>query len=96
MQLEKLDFEVKHVVDEEKAVEIAFEFNPDIINLDICLKHNSSGIQAASKIRNSGINAIIIFTTGNSLEQTKIDVKNIQNSTVLIKPIEINQILDCL
>ncbi len=96
MQLEKIDFEVKHVIDEEDAFNIACEFNPDTIILDICLKNNTSGIQAANRIREYGINCLIIFTTGNSLEQTKIDIQDISNSTVLIKPIEVNEILDCI
>ena len=93
MILEKKNFEVKHVMDEENAIRIAEEFCPDLIILDVYLKNNSNGINAGKAIRKKGLTCPIIFTTGNSYEQTKENIKNIENSHLFIKPVDVDHLL---
>ena len=93
MQLEKIGFEVVNVTDGNEAVEKAKEFKPDFIILDNYLKNNTSGIEAAYSIRKLGIQAPIIFVTGNSFEITSIQTQTISNSTVLSKPIIFEELI---
>lgn len=93
MEFEKQGFQVHTVVDEAAAFEKVMETKPDAILLDIRLKNNSSGIEAARKIRAAGISTLIVFTTGNSYENTSKQISDISNTKILIKPIEFNQLL---
>lgn len=93
MQFEKKGFDVKNVVTGTEAVKVASEWQPDFIILDIHLKMNSCGIEAAEKIRGGGNLSPIIFTTGNSLENSLDEVKNIKRSGLLSKPAEFEMIL---
>lgn len=94
--LEKKQFEVMHVTDGEAAEKYVSTFKPDIILLDVFLKNNTCGIKVAESVREKGENCPIIFTTGNSYEQTKSDIKNISNCHLMIKPIDIDQLLDLM
>jgi DNA-binding response OmpR family regulator len=94
--LEKKQFEVMHVTDGEAAEEKAMTFKPDVILLDVFLKNNTCGIDVAQNLREKGENCPIIFTTGNSYEQTTSDIKNISNCHLMIKPIDIDQLLDLM
>lgn len=91
--LEKNNYEVQHEIDEKGAVERATAFEPDLIILDVYLKNKTSGIEAGKAIRNNGVKAPIVFTTGNSYEQTKNEIQDINNSYLFIKPIEIEQLM---
>lgn len=91
MVLERKQFEVIHVVDEENAINVALEFKPDLIILDVYLKNKSSGINARTQIRKNGNVNPIIFTTDNSYEQTKKEIINIENSPLFIKPVDVQQ-----
>lgn len=91
--LEKNNFEVKVVNEEKDAIKASFEFKPDLIILDIHLKNKTSGINAGIQIRKNGIDSPIIFTTGNSYEETKKEIKNLENCSLLIKPIDNEQLL---
>lgn len=93
MEFERQGFQVFTVVDAESAFAKVTEVSPDAILLDIRLKNNSSGIEAARKIRDAGINTLIIFTTGNSFESTSKQIADIANTKIIIKPIEFNQLL---
>ena len=93
MTLEKRNYQVRHVTDELSAIAAASEFKPDLIILDIYLKNKSSGINASKAIRNNGIVCPIIFTTGNSFEQTREEIKEVVNSHLFIKPIDTEQLI---
>lgn len=93
MQFERRGFEVKNVVSGAEAVKTTVEWQPDFIILDIHLKSNSCGIAAAEKIRSAGNSAPIVFTTGNSYENTKDEVKNITRCGLISKPAEFEMIL---
>lgn len=72
---------------------------PDLILMDIKLKGEICGIQAAREIRKVS-NVPIVFVTGNSDPATKLRVQDVEHSIILFKPIqsrelfkEINSIL---
>jgi DNA-binding response OmpR family regulator len=94
--LEKQEFEVVQVSDAKSAVEAACAFIPDIIIVDIQLKGKSSGIHAGIEIRKSGLTCPIIFTTGNSYDQTKEEIKEISNCHLLIKPVDTHELVEYL
>jgi DNA-binding response OmpR family regulator len=96
IEFEKKGFVIESVVDAQGAFEKTFEFQPDLILLDIRLKYNSSGIEAAQKIRAAGIKTPIIFTTGNSFEHTNIEITEISDTSILIKPIDFQQLFDVI
>jgi DNA-binding response OmpR family regulator len=93
MALEKRSFKVEHVIDEASAIKMANEFQPDLIILDIHLKNKTNGINAGKEIRKNGLKCPIIFTTGNSFEQTKKEISDIENCYLFIKPIDSEQLL---
>lgn len=93
MVLEKKHFEVMQVSDEVGAIKLSGEFCPDLIIMDIHLKNKTSGISAGKQIRQNGIKCPIIFTTGNSFEQTREEIKSIENSHLFIKPVDSEQLL---
>jgi two-component system response regulator VicR len=96
MEFEKRGYQIESVLDAQKAYEKTLEFIPDLILLDVRLKNNSSGIEAAKKIRAEGIETPIIFTTGNSFENTHNQTLDIENTNILIKPIDFNELFDII
>lgn len=96
LEFEKRGYQIESVLEAEKAYEKALEIKPDLILLDVRLKNNSSGIEAAKKIRAEGIETPIIFTTGNSFESTNNQIRDIANTNILIKPIDFNELFDLI
>jgi DNA-binding response OmpR family regulator len=96
LEFEKRGYQIESVLEAEKAYEKAIEFTPDLILLDVRLKNNSSGIEAAKKIRAVGIETPIIFTTGNSFESTNFQIADISSANILIKPIDFNELFDLI
>jgi CheY-like chemotaxis protein len=96
MQLEKHGFEVENVMNAESAFNAVKHMQPDVIILDVYLKDNSTGIDAAIKIREIGIDTPIIFTTGNSFNDTAKLVKDIRFCSVLNKPVDFDTLLNLI
>ncbi len=94
--LEKNNYTVSLVVDSISAIASVNEFNPDVIILDVFLKNNTNGIEAATEIRKNGFEGHIMFTTGNSFNETKANIKHIKNSSLFIKPVDTDLILNHL
>ena len=92
----KNNFEVFIARDGQEALDILEKTFPDVIILDVYLKNNSTGIDAAKKIREMGINTPIIFTTGNSYNDTTKLVKDISFCSVLNKPVDFDTLLDLI
>lgn len=69
----------------EKAIEIARDFHPDIILMDIMLKGEMNGIQAAEIIRKE-LNIPIIFLTAYADEATLSKAKITEPFGYIIKP----------
>ncbi len=96
MQLEKLDFEVANVTDANEAFKTTILIQPDIIIMDVYLKNKTTGIEAALKLREIGNETPIIFTTGNSLTETLLQINKISNSNALSKPVEFDILLSLI
>ncbi len=69
----------------EKAVELALELKPDLVLMDIMLKGEMSGIDAAEKIRES-INIPVIYLTAYADENTLAKAKVTEPYGYIIKP----------
>ena len=96
LEFEKQGYQIESVVDAQMAYEKALDFEPDLILLDVRLKNDSSGIDAARKIRHAGIETPIIFTTGNSFKSTNEQIMDLLNTHILIKPIDFNQLFEII
>jgi CheY-like chemotaxis protein len=65
---------------------------PDLILMDIKLKGNLNGIEAVNLIRKT--HAIpVVFLTGNSDNKTQLLMKEIPNTTYLLKPVLTNDLI---
>jgi DNA-binding LytR/AlgR family response regulator len=69
----------------EKAISLANELKPDIVLMDIMLKGNINGIEAASEIR-KGENIPVIFLTAYADEGTLAKAKVTEPYGYIIKP----------
>lgn len=96
MQLEKLGFEVANVTDANEAFNVTIEIQPDIIIMDVYLKNKTTGIDAAKRLREIGNETPIIFTTGNSLNETLLQIAEISNSKALSKPVEFDVLVNLI
>jgi DNA-binding response OmpR family regulator len=65
---------------------------PDLILMDIKLKGNLNGIEAVSIIREKN-NIPVVFLTGNSDNKTQLLMKEIPNTTYLLKPVLTNDLI---
>lgn len=90
--LENHGFSVPHMVHSgEEAVKIAFKIRPDIIIMDIDLKGELSGVDAANKLGELKIPIIFLST---SLEMgTRKQYQNIPYSVFLLKPFSGDELL---
>jgi two-component system, response regulator PdtaR len=92
MFLQRMGYTVLPVLnDGNVAVEKFPESGADIILMDVHLKNNTSGFEAAKQIREKS-DVPIIFTTGNSIVEANRESGEIKNTMVLIKPVEPSEI----
>ena len=59
LQLEKLGFEVANVAEANDAFNMATQFQPDLIIMDVYLKNKTTGIEAAKKFLNLEFESIM-------------------------------------
>jgi len=86
-KLKKMGYEVPLVVDTgQKAIDAAIELRPDLILMDITLKGEMTGIEAAAVIGNRGIP--VIFLTAHSDEPTVEKAVKSVPFGYLIKPLD--------
>ena len=90
--LSKKGFEVMVSSNGSDAFEKAKAMQPGLILMDIHLNDAMTGLDIARKLRADGCKSRIVFTTGNSLDSTKIEAADIENSNVLIKPVEMSEL----
>lgn len=69
------------------------EVIPDLILMDIKLKGRISGIETVEQIRKKN-NIPVIFITGNSDNKTLEQIKDITNTTYLLKPVLTQDLLE--
>src|ERR687885_1839650 len=86
--LESLGYVVPAIADSgEKAIEKAIQFRPDLVLMDIRLKGNIDGIQAAEQIWNS-MQIPVIYVTGHSDKSTLERAKVTAPFGYILKPIK--------
>ena len=92
LQLKKLGYEVSHLADSgEQAIEFASQQHPDIILMDVRLRGNMDGIQAAEVIRRDH-DIPIIFLTSHSDEETVHRAAQTAPYGYLTKPYQIKEL----
>jgi two-component system response regulator VicR len=91
--LERMDFEVCQVSDGPEAIQAAASFKPDLVILDIHLQNKSCGILAGKEIRKAGSTCPIVFTTGNSFEETKKEIEDVPDAHLFIKPVDTEELV---
>jgi len=79
----------------EEAVKAAIKEKPDLILMDINLKGMMSGIEAATKITAED-NIPIIFMTGYSDENLRMEADKVNPLGYFMKPIDMNEVLDAI
>jgi PAS domain S-box-containing protein len=89
--LESFDYEVPYVASTgDEAVEKAIEILPDLILMDIGLKGESDGIEAASKIKD--LNIPVIFLTAHSEASTVQKEKLMEPYGYLLNPHDVKEL----
>lgn len=92
MMLMNLSHEIIMIVSSaEQAMNEVQHNDVELVLMDIKLKGELDGIQAAEEIRKNK-NVPILFVTGNSDAKTKQRIGNIKNSAVLLKPVMIDDL----
>lgn len=87
--LESFGYEVPYIATSgEEAVEKALEIMPDLILMDIILKGNIDGVEAASLIKD--LNIPLIYLTAHSEEKTIEKAKLTEPYGYIIKPYDVN------
>lgn len=87
MNLTKSGYQVVGIISSAEDVMSKFvETAPDIILMDIKLKGNMTGIEVVKLIREKS-NVPVLFLTGNSDNRTQLMMKEISNSSFLLKPV---------
>ncbi|MDF5728368.1 MAG: ATP-binding protein [Rhizonema sp. PD38] len=76
----------------ERAIEIAEESQPDLVLMDIMLKGNMNGIEAAEQIMNR-FDIPVVYLTAYSDDSTLKRAKNSQPFGYILKPFEENQLI---
>lgn len=96
MRLKKLPYDVlKPISSGDIAIQTAQKELPNIILMDIGLTGNLDGIQTAQEIQ-SFCDAHFIFMSGYQDEYMRNQVKLIESSSYLAKPIGIKDIVDII
>ncbi len=75
----------------ERAVETARGGNPDLILMDILLKGDGTGIDAAYEIRRFS-KVPIMFLTGNAFPLTDVELEGTKPSEIYSKPLSLNDL----
>lgn len=89
--LESVGYSVVYVASRgEEAVDMAFKFMPDIIIMDILLKGDVNGIEAASMLKDVGIP--VIYLTAISEKSTVQKAKLTEPYGYLIKPYDFSEL----
>lgn len=92
--LEKRGFEVVHLNGPNNLMEEYKSLQPDVVVMDVSLNHDQSGVEVAHLMRENGCVCPIVFTTGNSYNQTKELISEINNTYLFIKPVDSDKLAD--
>jgi CheY-like chemotaxis protein len=94
--LAEMGFEIAGVfMSGEEALKQFQKFKPDVVLMDILLKGNIDGFEAAEKIMTEH-NIPVIFITGNSDEDTIERMRQCNICEYMLKPIEKNELVSLI
>jgi CheY-like chemotaxis protein len=77
------------------AVRLAKELTPDVVLMDVRLRGDLDGIDAARAIRHD-IATPVVFVTGNADSRTMRRMTDIEGAQVILKPVLINELRDAI
>ncbi len=93
IRLQRLGYDVPATaISGEEAIELAEKVRPNLILMDIGLKGNMDGIEAAELIR-ARFGIPVVFLTAYGDANTKLRVEATEPATFLIKPFEDTELL---
>lgn len=96
MVLERMIMKLNHnvidkVITGQGAIDSTFEYNPDLILMDIQLKDDIDGITAMQRIREES-DVHVIYITGNSDQYNLSRAKETNFIDYLVKPIQMSHL----
>ena len=77
------------------AMRLAEELDPDVVLMDVRLRGQPDGIEAAQVIRRRGPTPIV-FVTGNSESDTMQRMARLSGAQIILKPVLINELRDAI
>jgi DNA-binding response OmpR family regulator len=69
------------------AIDLALGERPDVVIMDVRLGRGLDGIETASMLRESGVEAPIVFVTGETDAATRQRITRIRAASILPKPV---------
>ncbi|MFM2385590.1 MAG: hypothetical protein RL660_347 [Bacteroidota bacterium] len=69
---------------------------PDLLILDVQLLGDDTGVQIAQYVRRNNLNLPLIFLTGNAEAEYYSEIKAVNPSAVLRKPLNTGKIVNCI
>jgi len=79
----------------DKAVNMAFSLDPDLIIMDVQLRGNINGVQAALQIREKK-EIPVVFLTGNPNLSSTLKRTSLESAAIITKPVSEYKLLDML
>lgn len=92
VQLESNGFEILGMARDEAGFLELISLKPDAILMDVMLKNGQNGIEIIRKLREQGNATSVVFTTGNSMNDTLEEIEGIVNACVLGKPVNYSEL----
>ena len=89
-------FDVRIATRADEALSIASVFHPDVLITDWMLKDAKDGTDVARLLRNENSNLEVIFITGMAQEMLKKQAADLPYQAIVIKPIDVEEILNLL
>jgi CheY-like chemotaxis protein len=77
------------------AMRLTEELQPDVVLMDVRLRGEPDGIEAAQMIQDRGP-IPIVFVTGNSDSDTMQRMKQLRGAQIILKPVLINELRDAI
>jgi AmiR/NasT family two-component response regulator len=77
------------------AMRLTEELKPDVVLMDVRLRGEPDGIEAAQVIQQR-VATPIVFVTGNSDSNTMRRMNALQNTQIILKPVLINELRDAI
>jgi CheY-like chemotaxis protein len=77
------------------AVRLVDEFAPDVVLMDVRLRGEPDGIEAAQVIQRRG-RTPVVFVTGNSDADTMRRMRQVGDAQIILKPVLINELRDAI